>query len=465
MDGDRGQTPTQLVATRHRLFGITESLVLFARGRVGRVSVTRRVGDGDRDLAAAMSLIQANSTVVTSQGCGVPTTLLRGLALRSHQIPVRLMCGLHIDGYPFMDSVHPKNFRLLTWHINGPLRTRLGDGAVEYVASQSSAVPALLVRHRATVTLLRVSPADAHGFHCLGPSVSYPLASARHTPVVIAEVDPEVPRTFGSWIHESRLTAIVDAQSPMPEYRASKPDEASTRIAALVAELIPERPVLQLGIGSIPEALMSGLLDRDLGPLRFCGMATDAMVDVAEAGRLDVEALYPQPAILAAELMGGPRLMRFASENPLVGVCESAVSHDADSLGELDRFVSIISALEVDLSGQVNSETLNGRQIAGVGGSRDYVRAARSSRGGISVVAMPATSADGRHSRVVPTIAPQNSVTLPRGSVDLVVTEYGVADLRGCSDEQRRELLINIAAPPFRDQLALRGASGTYRDY
>lgn len=401
-----------------------------------------------------MSLVGADATVVASPGCGSPTTLLRGLADRSHSVPVRLLTGLQIDGYPFLDRAHPHNFRMRTWHVTGPLRDRLDDGTVDYVPARASHVSRLLRHWGADVTLIRVSPADRNGYHCLGPSASYPLSSARRTAVVIAEIDPEVPRTFGSWIHESRLDATVDAEHPMPVYRTGEPDELSRTIARLVADRLPEQPVLQLGIGSIPEALTCDLATRDLGPIRFCGMATDAMVELAEQGALDTAQVYPDPAILAAELMGGPTLMTFANENPLVGVRESALTHDPTSLGRLERFVSINSAIEVDLTGQVNAESVRGRQISGIGGSVDYVEAAGSSPGGLRVVALPSTTADGRHSRIVPSIPAGNTVTLPRGAVDIVVTEHGVADLRGLGHHERREALLEICDPSFRDEIA-----------
>lgn len=400
-----------------------------------------------------MSLIGPGDEIVAAPGCGSPTTLLHSVAERSHEVPLTVLSGLQIDDAPFLDAADPQRFRLITWHVTGRLRTRVGDGIVEYLPARASDVPAMLARRGCAATLLRVSPPDRHGFHSLGPSASYPWHSARTTPIVIAEIDPDVPRTFGAWIHASELTATIDAESPMPVYTAAAPDATSTAIARRIGELLPERPVLQLGIGAIPEALTNDLARRDLGPLRFCGMATDTMVDLDVGGRLDRRHVYPDAAVLVAELMGGRRLMSFADGNPMVAVRGSDHSHRPAALRGLDPFVSINSAVEVDLGGQVNAESVRGRQIAGTGGSIDYGEAAAASPGGLRIVALASTTADRRHSRIVPAISADDAVSLPRSQADIVVTEHGVADLRGRTMGERRELLRELADPEFRDDL------------
>lgn len=401
-----------------------------------------------------MSLVGPGSAVVASPGCGVPSTLLRGLAQRSHEVPLTVYSGLQIDGYPFLDDADPDNFRFVTWHVNGRLRSLVGDGTVDYVPARASQVPHLLTHWGANVTVLRVSPADRHGFHSLGPTASYPLAAARTTPLVIAEIDPEVPRTFGNWIHRSQIAVSLDAETPMPEYPVAAPDHASATIARRVLELLPEQPVLQLGIGAIPEVLTSYLVGAGLGPLRFVGMATDAMVDLHESSDIDIAAVYPNPAILAAEVMGTRKVMQFIDQNPLVGVRDSAHSHHPAGLAGLDRFVSVNSAVAIDLSGQVNAESLGGRQISGIGGSSDYSETAFNSHGGLRILALPSTTADGRHSRIVASLGDNAAVTHSRSAVDIVVTEHGVADLRGRALTERRELLIAISEPAHRARLA-----------
>lgn len=357
------------------------------------------------------------------------------------------MSGLQIDGYGFLDHISPDNFRYLTWHVTGRLRNEMDSGIVDYIPARASEVPHLLERWGADVTIIRVSPRDRHGFHSLGPSGSYPLPSAHRTPTVIAEIDPDVPRTNGAWIHESRITATIDAEHPMPAYVAAEPDDISRSIATHICALLPHAPTLQLGIGAIPEAVTSALATADLGPLRFAGMVTDSVIALADAGRIDLDAVVPQAAIAVAELMGGPDLMRFAHENPLVAVTDSRESHNPYVLGSIPRFISINSAVEVDLAGQINAETVRGRQISGIGGSVDYSEAAFASDGGLRIIAMPATTRDGSRSRIVETLDRGAAVTVPRSTADLVVTEHGVADLRGRSIAERRDALLAISEP------------------
>ena len=400
----------------------------------------------------AMSLVRDGAKVVAAPTCGSPSTLLAALAARSHRGPVTLFTGIQIDGYPFLDAIDPERFRLITWHVNGPLRTRIGDGVVDYVPARSSQVAGLIATWDIDVTLIRVSPADDDGFHSLGPTASYAPAAMRSSSVVIAEVDPAVPRTFGASVHRSEITALVESELPMPEYHMATSDPVSDAIARRVLELLPSRPTLQLGIGSIPEALTTCLAEADLGPLRFVGMVTDAIAGLAD--RLDTTGRYPDPAVLAAEVMGTRVVMDFVHENPLVGVRDSTISQHPLVLGGRERLVSVNTAVEVDLTGQVNAESVRGRQISGIGGSIDFAETALHSPGGLRILAISSTTPDGRHSRIVPAIAPGAPVTHTRTSIDLVVTEHGIADLRGRTLGERRDALLAICAPSLRAEIA-----------
>jgi 4-hydroxybutyrate CoA-transferase len=191
--------------------------------------------------------------------------------------------------------------------------------------------------------------------------------------------------------------------------------------------------------------------DADLGHLRFVGMATDAMVDLFDKGVLDPADVFPTPALLSAELMGTMRLLEFAHLNPAISMASSAVVHDPWHLGLIERFVSINTALEIDLTGNVNCEVLRGRQISGPGGGPDFVDGAARSAGGLRIIALPSASSDGTRSRIVPRV---EAVTIPGVTVDAVVTEYGVARLSGRTARQRVDALIAIAHPDHRDALA-----------
>ncbi|WP_214106060.1 acetyl-CoA hydrolase/transferase family protein [Acrocarpospora catenulata] len=398
----------------------------------------------------AVRLLPANARIVGSPGCGTPETLLRALGETADLLPApTLYSGLQLGGYPFLDAVRQGHLRYLTWHPYGPAR-----GIGEYVPARASAVPALLGHWRTDAALIRVSPPDRNGYCNLGPSASYVRAAVTRATVVLAEVDPQLPRTHGDTaVHVSEITALVEADTPMCEFPATPRDPIADRIAAHLLDLLPERPVLQFGLGAVPESLIHGLAGSGLRDIRVVGMATDAMVGLFESGVLSPLAMMPSPAVAAVELMGTRTLMDFADGNPSIGVFDSRTGHAPRHLGGLPGLVSVNSAVEVDLLGQVNSETVRDRQVSGVGGGADFAEAAHTSPGGLSVIAMSSTTPDGRHSRIVPALPTGAVATIPRHTPDAVVTEYGVAWLRGKTTAERAESLTQVAHPDHRAAL------------
>ena len=434
--------------------------VLLANGCVGEcrlatnynVTMTTRLLTPDE----AIGLIPAGARVITGPCSGAPVTLLQSLAGRSADVGgIRLFTGLQYDPSPFLPAVAAGTLGLTTWHVAGAMAELVGDHRAEYIPARLSEVPHLLASWNLDVAIVRVTPPDRFGFCNVGPSPSYSVPAIEQVSLVIGEIDETLPRTLGqSTVHVSRFAAFVEAQQPTPEYHSSAPDAVARRIAAYVLDLLPERPTLQMGIGSIPEAVTEALGEAGATGLRFVGMASDALAGLFERGALDITATMPTPAIVASEIMGTSVVMRFVDANPLVGAYPSTYSHSPAVLGQLDRFVSINSAVEVDLSGQVNSEMVNGRHIAGVGGSVDYVESAFRSFGGLRIIAMTATAARGKVSRIVTQLDAGVPVTISRTAVDAIVTEYGVARLRGRSLSQRRDALIAIAHPDHRAGLA-----------
>jgi 4-hydroxybutyrate CoA-transferase len=405
------------------------------------VSRFRAAGD-------ALGLVADGAWVVAGPGCGAPTTLLAALGAASAGRGWTLGTGILLGDLPFLDAVRAGALRYDTWHVSAAVRDLVADGTVGYVPMRSSRLRAMLAARPLGAALVRVSPPDAAGNVSLGPAVSYGLDALELAAVRIAEVDPGLPRTCGrTEVPASLFDAFVEADTPAATYRSATPDETSRRIAERVLGLLPARPVLQIGIGSIPESLVTALRGTGLGKeARFAGMGTDEMVDLVEPRRVGTD-----PAILSPELMGTERLMRFADGNPAVALYPSTLAHDPAWLGALDRFVSINAALEVDLLGNVNSEVLRGRQVSGVGGSLDFTEAATRSAGGLRIIALPAATSGGRHSKIVHAVG---AVTLPRTCVDVIVTEFGVARLEGLTSAQRAEALIAIAHPDHRDALA-----------
>ena len=409
-----------------------------------------------RSAAAALERLPRGARIVAGPGCGTPETLLRALGEHAASMAgPTLYSGLQLGAYPFLDAVAAGTLRFATWHVMGPVRDLVATGAVDYLPIRASEVPRLLGHWDVDVAFVRVSPPDRNGYVSLGPSVSYPGPAVRQARLVVGEVDPTLPRTHGaSHVHVSQFDSLVDTEDATCTYTSGTPSDLSRQIADHVLELLPDRPALQVGIGEIPEALVAALPDAGLGPVRFVGMATDAMVDLFDDGTVDPRAVVPDPALATVELMGSRRLLDAADDHPAIGVYPSDRFHAPRHLAEIPRLVSLNSAIEVDLTGQCNAETIGTRQVSGVGGSMDFVEGAFTSDGGLRILALPSTTRDGTRTRIVSRLAHGAATTVPRHTTDLVVTEHGVADLRGRSTRERAAALIAVAHPDHRDELA-----------
>jgi acyl-CoA hydrolase len=405
------------------------------------------------DIDTIVRALPAGARFVAGPGCGTPLSLLRALG-RVAESPRRwtLSSGLLLGQLDFLGAVAEGRLTYRTWHVVEQTRDLVANGLAGFIPLRGSEVPKFLAAEGVDVLLVRVSPPDQDGRCSLGTSVSYPGPVAAFTPIIIGEVDPEFPHTEGeSTLPVSAFHALVESEDVTPLYRSQEPDETARTIARHIAELIPREPVLQIGIGEIPEAITPLLVDADLGRVRFVGLGVDGMVDLLEGSAFQLAHDPTRRALRAVEIMGTRRILDFAHRNPLVGVYPVGAAGDPKVLGQEDRFVSITSALQLDLQGQVNSERIGGRQIAGIGGALDFIDAARASDGGVRIVALRSTSRG--VSRIVPTLEPGAPVSIPRSAVDIVVTEYGVARLQGLDLFARAEALIAIADPAHRDAL------------
>jgi 4-hydroxybutyrate CoA-transferase len=402
----------------------------------------------------AIDRIPTGSRIVASPHCGTPTTLVNALAARSAGRELCLMTGLVFVDEVITAAVRRGDLAYVTWQMNAALEPLLAEGLISYVPLRASRVPAHLAACRAEVALVRVTPPDRHGWCSLGPSVSYVRDALEHATLRIAEVDSSLPRTLGqSMVHVSDLDLLVESTDPLPVYAAATPSALSDAIAGHVMELLPERPVLQLGIGAVPEALVTALGGAGVSDLRFTGMVSDGMVELAERGLLDRRQIAGMPPVSGPDILGTSRVMQWAHDNPSVGMYPSTLVHSPLVLATYDRLVSINSAVEVDLSGQVNAERLKGRQISGIGGSIDFVESATHSAGGLRIIALPSTTPNGKISRIVPRLGESSIVTLSGAQVQIVVTEHGAARLEGASTRERAEALVGIAAPQHREEL------------
>ena len=407
---------------------------------------------------SVFSEVPGNMRVVASPGCGSPSTLLKHLNsyldnLQGARLFTRLFSGLQLNYEPFIQSIEDGKLQYSTWHVMPKVRNLVATGKVDYLPARASEVPNLLRKWQTNVALLRLSPANIEGFHSLGPTGSYPVEAINVCPTIFAEIDENVPWVGTNLIHSSQITTQIQSEIQMPMYELSEESSTAQRIANHVIGLIPQSPVIQIGMGSISESIMFSIQKSNLQGIRFVGMGCDPMVDMFHSGQMEKPKDKTDFSILAVELMGTQKIMDFAHNNPAVQVVSSRIGHNSSILSKLDKFVSINSAIEIDLSGQVNSETVDSRQISGIGGSIDYAETAFQSTGGVRITALASTAKKGTVSTIVPRLSSESAVTIPRGLAEFVVTEHGVADLRGKTMKERAENLIRIADPAFRQEL------------
>jgi 4-hydroxybutyrate CoA-transferase len=301
--------------------------------------------------------------------------------------------------------------------------------------------------------LLHTSPPDARGYLSLGVSVGLGLPAARTAPLVIAQVNDQMPRTCGnSVVHASEVDGWVEADGPVAELPPVALGSVEHAIGRRVAALVPDGATVQVGVGGIPQAVLEALGDHR--ELALHSLLVDSAVTLIERGVVTgARKRVHRGRLDIAEAMGTRRLFDFVREQPIVNMESSAFVHNPDVVALLDRFVSINSALEVDLTGQITAESLGPRQVAGIGGQFDFVLGASRSHGGASIIALPATGRDGAVSRIVARMTAGAAVTTPRFLADWVVTEHGAACLRGLGERQRATALTAVADPRFREEL------------
>jgi acyl-CoA hydrolase len=409
-------------------------------------------------LTDAVGRLRAGMKVLVAPGAGDPSALIAEILRQADRLaPLTLMGGLRLDDYAFAAPAYAGKIRFATWHMSPRLAEAEARGDVDFVPARYFDTVSLFSAGGAwapDAVLVHTAPPDRGGYLSLGVSVSYLLPAARRAPLVVAQVNPRMPRTLGqAFAHRSQVDAWTPVDHPLLEYPPTPVGEVERRIAGHVADLIPDGATVQVGVGSIPQAVMEALAGKkDLGvhsllvdhmlPLVRRGVITNARKRL-HPGRMDV-----------GEIMGTAALYQWSHENPLVNMEPSDVVHDPHVIAALGDFVSVNSALEVDLLGQVNAESVDGRQITGIGGQFDFVLGATRAAGGRAIIALPAGAARGTRSRIVARLGTGARVTTPRFLSDYVVTEHGVAALRGQSDAGRARALVRIADPAFRDALA-----------
>ncbi|MCX5907854.1 MAG: 4-hydroxybutyrate CoA-transferase, partial [Deltaproteobacteria bacterium] len=385
---------------------------------------------------ALRTAIQPGNRVFFPIGSGQPQTLLQALADDfAYYRDVEVISGVLVAGLPIVQKGLQSSFRYISTQMSAPLRKDWEEGRIEFLPATISAVPGICGPDGplpTDVAIIQVSPPDEHGRVTLGASTSMGFPIAKGARRIVAEVNDQAPHTYGPCsLALSEIDYLVQVSAPLVPYREIKIGEIERQIAGWVVDLIPDGATIQFGIGNLPSAILQSLKNKkDLGV--HSGMLGDGIVDLVECGAVNGSRKKVFPGkLIAGELIGTEKLFRFAHKNPLVEMHPASVSHNARVIGEIDNFVSINSIIEIDLTGQINAESINDTQISGVGGAHDFAMGAAYSRGGKSFTVLTSTAAKGELSRIVPRIASVCAVTIPRYLVDYVVTEYGVAHLRG----------------------------------
>ena len=408
-----------------------------------------------------MARIPPRARVVLPHGGIDPRAVYEALAASEGfpDAPPTLYTGLQFGDYLFLGPGRDggsaptgglgPGYRFVTWQVGPAVRQLARTGRVGVLPMRFRDIPRVFGpggRLAADVAVIQCAPPQ-DGRVNLGVSCSiFPsvVAAAR---LVIAEIHPDMPRSTGDTeLPASSIDYAVDATAPLGTLARAVPDGIDERIIARVLALVPEYAWVQLGVGAIPDAILSRLHDVP-GVKLHSGMLTDPLLDFLERAPGDAR-------VVTGEVEGSHAMYARAARDPRVTFRPTTFIHDVPSMARLERFVSINSAIEVDLDGQVNGETIDGAQVSGVGGSLDFVEAARYSPGGRSVIALRST-AKGR-SRIVDRLATGTAVTIPRHAVDVVVTEHGVAELASLDLDERADALIEIADPSARGELRAR---------
>jgi len=399
--------------------------------------------------------IRSGDMITWGQGTAEPLGLINRLVDQRHTIGnVGVFIGLSLA-----DLFRPEHTDFITFTSYGALGTnsRLGAaGALRLIPCNYSAVPRLIESGRLAVDVVfvQISPAGPDGTHSLGFCNDYLPVAMKNARVVIAEINPHVPWThLDAPLDENNIDFAIESDIEPPPLGVAAPGDVEDRIAAHIAAVVEDGATLQYGIGSIPAAMLKALSGhRDLG--LHSGLVTEEIIDLIESGVITNarKAVYPGVSV-GAVAMGGARLKNFLHDNPAFQLHQNETTHGARTLSQIDNLVSINSALEVDLYGQVNAEQIGERYVGAIGGQVDYMHAAAASRHGLSVIALPASLGKSGRSRITESLNGP-IITTSRTSVDMVITEFGIADLRGRSLEERARSLIDIAPPEHRDQLS-----------
>ncbi|PRR78491.1 Succinyl-CoA:coenzyme A transferase [Clostridium liquoris] len=404
----------------------------------------------------AAGKVKSGDRVVLGHAVGEPAAVIDEMVAHKENykdVEIVHMVAMGKAGYaqPGMEE----HFRHNAIFVGGTTRDAVASGRGDFTPCFFSEVPKLFrTSLPVDVALIQVTPPDEHGYCSFGVSNDYTKPAAECAKLVIAEVNDQMPRTMGDcFIHISEIDYVVESSHPVIELKPARIGEVERAIGENCASLIEDGATLQLGIGAIPDAVLLFLRDKkDLGI--HSEMISDGVVELVEAGVITNKAKTIHPGkIVVTFLMGTKKLYDFANNNAMLEMYPVDYVNDPTVIMKNSKMVSINSCVQVDLMGQVASESVGLKQISGVGGQLDFVRGSNMCKDGKSIIAMPATAAKGTVSKIVPLLDEGAAVTTSRNDVDYVVTEFGIAHLKGKNLRERARALINIAHPNFREGL------------
>ncbi len=405
----------------------------------------------------ALLFVQSGMRVYIQPGCAEPETLVEALMQRGPRVEdVEIVHMLTFGVAPYVAPEMAGHFRHNAVFIGPNVRDAINDGRADYTPIYLSEIEGLFESGAMPldVALVHVSPPDAHGFCSFGIGVDTTLTAAKEARFVVAQVNDQMPRTFGdSFIHISDIDVVVESSRPLPEMKKPEITQLHKDIARNVAGLIDDGAVLQTGIGGIPDAVLAFLGDRkQLGV--HSELVSDGAIPLIESGVITGERKNFKPRkIIVGFVLGTKKMFEFVDNNPIFEFHPTAYVNNIAFIARNDNMVAINSALQVDLTGQVCSDSIGNHFYSGIGGQVDFLRGASLSKGGKPIIAMSSTAKDGAISRIVPTLSPGAGVVTSRGLVRYIVTEFGVAYLHGKSIRERAKALIEIAHPKFREEL------------
>lgn len=404
----------------------------------------------------AVRFIVSGDRVFVHSVAATPQKLIHAMVERAPELRDVELIHLHTEGSaPYADPKYIDNFRINCLFVGGNVRKAFDTGQADYIPVFLSEVPSLFRKGilPLNVALIQVSPPDRHGFCSLGVSVDASRAAIEVAKIVIAQVNPHMPRTHGDGlIHQSQIHYGVEVNDPLPEVPCAELSQVELDIGRYCAGLIEDRATLQMGIGAIPDAVLSSLTNHhDLGI--HTEMFSDGLIPLIKKGIVTGRYKLRHPGkIVSSFVMGSKTLYNFIDDNPQVVLLDVAYVNDTDVIRRNPKVTAINSAIEVDITGQICADSIGTRQYSGVGGQMDFIRGASLSEGGKPIIALPSVTGSGI-SRITPALKQGAGVVTTRAHVHYVVTEYGVANLYGKNLRQRAKALIAIAHPNHRESL------------